>query len=106
MQGRGVAAAGKRGNVIGINRLSPALLGLVIANAAVFVAGLVHNAVNAYQFDALQERLVAQGLTPDAICFVLTAGLGAISLDAEARRHFSNSTEFMRCRRQAEHVGP
>ena len=97
---------GKRGNVIGINRLSPAVLGLVIANAAVFVAGLVHNAVNAYKLGVLEERLVAQGLTPDAICFVLTAGLGAISLDAEARRHFSNSTEFMRCRRQAEHVGP
>jgi hypothetical protein len=31
----------KLGNVVGMNRLSPAVLGLVIANAAVFVAGLV-----------------------------------------------------------------
>lgn len=31
----------KRGNIVGMNRFSPAVLGLVIANAAVFVAGLV-----------------------------------------------------------------
>ena len=142
-------------NVRGMNRLTPAVLILVIANAAVFVAGLVipngsewlvehgacwftanphfaiwqavtymflhggvghiffnmfalvsfgvllerqwgtarflvfyflcgvgaaliHDAVNAYQFGVLQERLVAQGLTPDAIRELLTTGSGEI----------------------------
>ena len=151
----------KRGNVRGMNRLSPAVLGLVIVNAAVFVVGLVvphgsewlvehgafwftanphfglwqavsymflhggvghilfnmfalvsfgvvlerqwgtrrflvfyflcgvgaalvHNAVNAYQFGALQERLVAQGLTPDAIRSALATGRSAL-LDGEIK---------------------
>jgi membrane associated rhomboid family serine protease len=145
----------KRGNVRGMNRLAPAVLGLVIANAAVFVAGLVvpeargwlvehgafwftanphfapwqavtymflhggpghilfnmfalvsfggllerqwgtrrflvfyflcgvgaalvHNAVNAYHYGVLQERLVAQGLTPDAIRAALATGRSAL----------------------------
>jgi len=145
----------KRGNVMGMNRLTPAVLGLVIANAAVFVAGwlmpngnewlvehgafwfsanphfalwqavsymflhggvghiffnmfalvsfggllerqwgtgrflifyflcgvgaaLIHNGVNAYHYGVLQERLVAQGLTPDAIRALLTTGSGEI----------------------------
>jgi membrane associated rhomboid family serine protease len=152
----------KRGNVIGMNRLSPAVLGLVIANTAVFVAGLVtphgsewlvdhgafwftenphfalwqavtymflhggvghiffnmfalvsfggllerqwgtrrflvfyflcgvgaalvHNAVNAYQFGVLHERLVAQGLSPDAIRDLLTTGRGVIPAVAETK---------------------
>ena len=152
----------KRGNVMGMNRLTPAVLGLVIANAAVFVAGLVvpqgsawlvehgafwftanphfafwqavtymflhggpghilfnmfalvsfgghlerqwgtgrflvfyflcgvgaalvHNAVNAYHFSGLQEHLVAQGLTPDAIHSALATGRSAIPLVAETK---------------------
>jgi membrane associated rhomboid family serine protease len=147
--------AAKPDNVVGMNRLTPAVLVLVIANAAVFVAGLVvplgntwlvehgafwftanphfalwqavsymflhggvghiffnmfalvsfggllerqwgtgrflvfyflcgvgaaliHNAVNAYQYGVLQDRLVAQGLTPDAISSLLAAGPKAI----------------------------
>lgn len=147
---------------MGMNRLSPAVLGLVIANAAVFVAGLVlpqgqewlvehgafwftanphfapwqavtymflhgglghilfnmfalvsfgclleqqwgtrrflvfyflcgvgaalvHNAVNVYQYGVLQERLIATGLTPEAIRSVLATGRGAIPLDAEIK---------------------
>lgn len=152
----------KRGNVTGMNRLTPAVLGLVIANAAVFLAGLVmpqgsewwivhgafwftgnphfapwqavtymflhggvghiffnmfalvsfgghlerhwgtrrflvfyflcgvgaaliHNAVNAYQYGVLQEHLVAQGLTPDAIRSLLTTGSGVIPVGAEIK---------------------
>jgi membrane associated rhomboid family serine protease len=150
------------GNVVGVNRLTPAVLGLVIANAAVFVAGLVmpqggawlvehgafwftsnphfalwqtvtymflhggvghiffnmfalvsfggllerqwgtrrflvfyflcgvgaalvHNAVNAYHYGVLQERLVAQGLTPGAIRSLLNTGHGAIPPGAEIK---------------------
>ena len=145
-----------------MNRLSPAVLGLVIANAAVFVAGLVlpqgnewlvehgafwftanphfalwqavtymflhggvghiffnmfalvsfgglleqqwgtrrflvfyflcgvgaalvHNGVNAYHYGVLQERLVEQGLTPDAIRSLLNTGRGAIPSGAEIK---------------------
>jgi len=152
----------KPGNVMGMNRFSPAVLGLVIANSAVFVAGLfmpqgsewfvehgafwytansnfalwqavtymflhggvghilfnmfalvsfgvvlerqwgtrrflifyflcgvgaalVHNGVNAYHFGVLQERLVAQGLTPDTIREVLDTGRGAIPPGAEIK---------------------
>ncbi len=152
----------KSRNVVGMNRLSPAVLGLVIANAAVFVAGLfmppgsdwfvehgafwftanpgfalwqpvthmflhggvghiffnmfalvsfgvvlerqwgtrrflvfyflcgigaalVHNAVNAYHYGVLHERLVAQGLTPDTIREVLDTGRGAIPPGAEIK---------------------
>lgn len=152
----------KRGNVMGMNRLSPAVLGLVIVNAAVFVAGLVmpearawlvehgafwftanphfapwqvvtymflhggpghilfnmfalvsfggllerqwgtrrflvffllcgvgaalvHNGVNAYHYSVLQERLVAQGLTPDVIRSLLAAGHGSIPPGAEIK---------------------
>ena len=153
----------KRGNVMGMNRLTPAVLGLVIANAAVFVAGwlmpngnewlvehgafwfsanphfalwqavsymflhggvghiffnmfalvsfggllerqwgtgrflifyflcgvgaaLIHNGVNAYHYGVLQERLVAQGLTPDAIRALLTEGPKAIIAFLTERR--------------------
>ena len=147
---------------MGMNRLTPAVLGLVIANAAVFVAGLVmpqgsawlvehgafwftanphfalwqavsymflhggvghilfnmfalvsfggllerqwgtvrflvfyflcgvgaalvHNAVNAYQYGVLQDHLVAQGLTPDAIRSLFATGSGAIPPGAEIK---------------------
>jgi membrane associated rhomboid family serine protease len=147
---------------MGMNRLSPAVLGLVIANAAVFVAGLVmpqgsewlvehgafwftanphfalwqaatymflhggvghiffnmfalvsfggllerqwgtrrflvfyflcgvgaalvHNGVNAYHYGVLQERLIAQGLTPDAIRSLLATGSGTIPTGAEIK---------------------
>jgi len=48
-------------------------------------AALVHNAVNAYQYGALQERLVAQGLTPDTIRSLLASGRGAIPPGAEIK---------------------
>jgi membrane associated rhomboid family serine protease len=160
--GSRVAVAVKRGNVVGMNRFSPAVLGLVIANAAVFVAGLVvpqgskwlvehgafwftanphfalwqlvtymflhggpghilfnmfalvsfggplerqwgtrrflifyflcgvgaalvHNAVNAYHYNVLHERLVAQGLTPDEIHSLLTTGRGVIPAGVEIK---------------------
>jgi membrane associated rhomboid family serine protease len=41
-------------------------------------AALVHNAVNAYQYSVLHERLVAQGLTPDAISSALATGRSAL----------------------------
>jgi membrane associated rhomboid family serine protease len=152
----------KRGNVVGMNRLSPAVLGLVIANAAAFVAGLimpqarewlvahgafwftanphfalwqavsymflhggvghilfnmfalvsfggllerqwgtrrflifyflcgvgaalVHNAVNMYHYSALQEHLIAQGLTPDAIREALATGRSVLPLGPEMK---------------------
>lgn len=145
----------KRGNVGDMNRLSPAVLGLVLVNAAVFVVGLavpqartwmiehgafwftpnphfapwqvvtymflhggpghilfnmfalvsfggllerqwgtwrflvfyflcgvgaalVHNGVNTYHYSVLQERLVAQGLTPEAIRSALVTGRSAV----------------------------
>jgi membrane associated rhomboid family serine protease len=153
--GTGVAVTVELGNVVCMNRLTPAVLGLVIANAAVFVAGLViphgnewlvehgafwfsanpnfalwqavtymflhggvghilfnmfalvsfagllelqwgtrrflvfyflcgvgaaliNNGVNVYQYGMLQERLVAQGLTPDGIRELLAGGPKAI----------------------------
>jgi len=48
-------------------------------------AALVHNGVNAYHFGVLQERLVAQGLTPDTIREVLDTGRGAIPPGAEIK---------------------
>lgn len=152
----------KRANVVGMNRLSPAVLGLVITNAAAFVAGLfvpqarawlvdhgafwfmgnphfapwqvvtymflhggpghilfnmfglvsfggllerqwgtrrflifyflcgvgaalIHNTVNAYNYGMLQERLLAQGLTPEAIREALATGRSAIPLSAEMK---------------------
>jgi len=41
-------------------------------------AALVHNGVNAYQYGVLHERLVAQGMTPDAIQELLTTWSGDI----------------------------
>lgn len=46
-------------------------------------AALVHNAVNVYHYGVLQERLVAQGLTPDAIRSLLDTGRGALPPGAE-----------------------
>ncbi|MBK9989352.1 MAG: rhomboid family intramembrane serine protease [Verrucomicrobia bacterium] len=48
-------------------------------------AALVHNAVNAYQFGVLQERLIAQGLTPDAIRSLLETGRGTLPPGAEIK---------------------
>lgn len=48
-------------------------------------AALVHNAVNAGHYSILQERLVAQGLTPDAIRSLFAAGHGAIPPGAEIK---------------------
>jgi membrane associated rhomboid family serine protease len=48
-------------------------------------AALVHDAVNAYHYGALQERLVAQGLTPDGIRALLITGSGAIPPGAEIK---------------------
>ena len=139
-------------NVVEMNRFSPAILGLVIANAAVFVAGLVtpqgkewlvdhgafwftenphfslwqtvtymfalvsfggllerqwgtrrflvfyflcgvgaalvHNAVNAHQYNVLHDRLVAAGVTPDTISSVLETGRGAIPPSADIKAAF------------------
>lgn len=52
-------------------------------------AALVHNAVNAYHYSVLQERLVAQGLTRDAIRELLIAGRGAIPPGAEIKANLS-----------------
>ncbi len=41
-------------------------------------AALVHNAVNAGHYSILQERLVAHGLTPDAIRTALVSGRSAL----------------------------
>ncbi|MFT3867763.1 MAG: rhomboid family intramembrane serine protease [Nibricoccus sp.] len=48
-------------------------------------AALVHNGVNVYRYGVLQERLAAQGVAPDAIRALFTAGHGAIPQGAGIR---------------------
>lgn len=48
-------------------------------------AAFVHNAVNVLQFSAIHEKLVSQGMTPEAIQTLLSAGRGAIPQTPEIR---------------------